>query len=418
LLSEHALVDIVEVVAESCFAQRRARREARALAELWPIVLHGVKMSLGSADGIDVERARRLGALAREVRAQLVTEHVAFTQAGGVEIGHLTQLPRTREAVAVVARNVARVRRELPDVSLALENVAWSYLWPHDEMDEPTFYHEIVRATGCELLLDVGNLYANAINEGLDPRDVIARYPLDRVAMVHVAGGVREHGFYYDTHAHAIAPAVFELVAIARAVRPDAPVVLERDASFDVAEIVDELRELRAIAPAHIARPHAPSSPLAAPATATLASAQAALAIALVHGAPHDPAVGDTERARDILHRKRIDDALPLLHELSRDGERVRELAVSALATHARPPRRAGPTDAWRIADAALAVPELADAAAIDRLVLRARFADRDGALAPRRGPFIGYARLRDGSRVRATKGLGQQAEVKLATGR
>jgi len=108
LMARPEVVDFVEVVAETCFTQRATRREACAVAEMWPIVPHGVKLSLGSADGVDLDRARRLGTLARELRAKVISEHVSFTRAGEVDIGHLTQLPRTREAIVVVANNVAR----------------------------------------------------------------------------------------------------------------------------------------------------------------------------------------------------------------------------------------------------------------------------------------------------------------------
>src|SRR5262245_17691401 len=117
--------DFVEVVAETCFASPAARREAVALSRICPVVPHGVKLSLGSAEGMGVECARRLGALARELRGPAITEQVAFVRAGGREIGHLTQGPFTREAVRVVAANVAAARRALPDVPLYLENAAW-----------------------------------------------------------------------------------------------------------------------------------------------------------------------------------------------------------------------------------------------------------------------------------------------------
>ena len=199
-------------MAETCFAQPAARREARAIAELWPVVPHGVKLSLGSADGIDLDKARKLGALARELQAQAISEHVAMTRGGGREIGHLTALPFTREAVAVLARNVAAARRVLPDVPLLLENIAWTFRWPEDALPEGEFYQEVVKATGCDLLLDVANLYANARNAGADPEKALLSYPLDRVAMVHVAGGAVEDGFYEDTHAHSVPDAVFDLL--------------------------------------------------------------------------------------------------------------------------------------------------------------------------------------------------------------
>ncbi|HEU4731253.1 MAG TPA: DUF692 domain-containing protein [Kofleriaceae bacterium] len=419
LLARPGVVDFVEVVAETCYTQRQTRREAQAMAEIWPVIPHGVKLSLGSADGVDLDRARRLGALARELRAPMISEHASFTRAGGYEIGHLTQLPRTREAVAAVARNVARVRGVLPDVPLVLENVAWSVLWPGDgELDEASFYQEIVAHTGCELLLDVGNLYANARNEGKDPSEVLAGYPLDRVAMVHVAGGVVEHGFYYDTHAHPVPDRVFDLVARVRAARPDVPVMIERDANFAFPELAGELARLREL-PRGAPRPARMPAPLAH-GEADLAGAQTALAAALVAPVPADDRAlagidrASIVRARDILHRKRIDDALPLLGRLSRSQTRTRDLAAAVLARHARPVQRAGPTDAWRIAEAALGDPELGDDAAIDHLVLRARFARSASKLVPRRAPFIGFARLGDGARMRATKGFGALAEVML----
>ncbi len=162
-------MDFVEVVAEACFASPAARREASAIARIWPVVPHGVKLSLGSASGIDMERARRLGALCRELSAPVVSEHVAFVRGGGREIGHLTALPYTLEAARAVARNVAAARRALPDIPLLLENAACTLRFPGDALGEGDFYAEVVDRTGCDLLLDVGNVYANAVNAGVDP---------------------------------------------------------------------------------------------------------------------------------------------------------------------------------------------------------------------------------------------------------
>jgi uncharacterized protein (UPF0276 family) len=413
-------VDFVEIVAESCYTQRASRREACAVAEIWPVIPHGVKLSLGSADGVDLDRGRRLGALARELRTPVISEHVAFTRAGGIDVGHLTQLPRTREAVRVVARNVATVRRVLPDVPLLLENVAWTVLWPDDEMDEATFYQEVVAATDCDLLLDVSNLYANAVNEGLDPVAVLADYPLDRIGMIHVAGGVWEDGFYFDTHAHPVPPAVLELVAKCPAV----PVMIERDADFDFDAIASELSELRAL-PRSASEPGVRSRVDMDGDAGELATAQADLAAQLA-GVAAEPSVLATrigsvsvERARTILYRKRFDDALPLLANLSRAGVHVRCVAETALPL-ARPPSSAAPTDAWRIAEAALADEALADAARVDRLVLRARFTglDAPGALRPRSAPFYGSAVLADGRKVSARKGIGSRAAVSIHEGR
>ena len=439
-------VDFVEIVAETCYTQRATRREACAIREIWPVIPHGVKLSLGSAERVDLDRARRLGALARELRAPMISEHASFTRAGGTDVGHLTQLPRTREAISVLARNVDRVRSVLPDVPFLLENVAWSFLWPDDEMSEPEFYQELVRATGCPLLLDVGNLYANAVNEGHDPREALLAYPLEHVAMVHVAGGVREHGFYFDTHAHPVPPDVLALVGELVARRPDVPVMIERDANIDFGDLGREIGAIRALprggtpsptpntqnafANAQHARALAGSEPALVELFASapqLAADQAGLAAELagfaeIGSSAISKRIGREAmaRSRGILERKRIDDALPMLTNLGRNPVAVRELAERVLARTPRAPRLAAPTDAWHIAEAALAEPALATAARIDGLLMRARFAgrDREGSLKPRATPFIGFARLDDGRRVRATKGFGALAAVMMKTER
>jgi uncharacterized protein len=304
--------DFVEVVAEACRDPRR-RREAIAIAELWPVIPHGVKMSLGSADGIDDDRARAFGTLARELHAPLVSEHVAFVRAGGREIGHLTELPMTRAAVDVVVRNVARLRRRLPDVPLLLENVARAFVWDRSvhEMTEGDFHHEIAVRTGCDLLLDLGNLYANATNRGADPSELLVQFPLDRVQMVHVAGGVLEDGFYFDTHAHPVPGAVFDLVARVLEHRPDVAVLLERDARLDDAAAifaeVDRLRGMERQATS-IDRARATAWRWDGPhPSGELARAQAMLATQLTQvGNEANPAL---LRARSILARKRADEA-------------------------------------------------------------------------------------------------------------
>lgn len=426
LLADPGALEFVEVVAEACLANSVARREAIALQALWPVVVHGVKLSLGSADGIRDDHARRIGELARDLCAPIVSEHVSFTRAGDREIGHLTRVPYTRAALAVLARNVAAARRRLPDVPLLLENTAETLAWPDDEFDEPDFYGAVVRATGCDLLLDVGNLYANAVNAGRDPHRELSRFPLDRVAMLHVAGGAWEDGFYFDTHADPIAPAVFALLEDAIARIGSVPILLERDAGFgSFAALRDEVRRLRAVV--HAASPRMDvrhSASVDAPRlddASTLVAEQRALASALVDAAPPSPAarerfgVAALDRTRTILARKRIDDALPHLPRLSGLGCRIRALADAALAEHPRALERVSLTDAWRILEAAAAEPEFGDAAALDGLVLRARFhAPRgDGAVRPRARPFIGRVHGPHRS-TWALKGPGTAAKVHL----
>jgi len=422
----------VEVVAEAC-RDARVRRESVALAEIWPVVPHGVKLSLGSAEGIDLARARDLGKLARELRAPVVSEHVSFVRAGSREIGHLTELPMTRAAVQVVARNVAALRRELPDVPFLLENVARGFVWSEasHEMSEGDFYGEIVRATGCPLLLDVGNLYANARNAGQDPGALLASFPVEQVAMVHVAGGVTEHGFYFDTHAHPVPDEVFALVAAVRRTVPRVPIMIERDAGFEGWEgVLGEIARLRAgstpepFAFPGLASPCEPRSELGGAGGAAvvepLEARQRELAEALTTSGPVGAAAGGggveeaIVRARGVLERKRADDALPLLSELGSRVAPTEALALGRIAETPRLPSMTAVADAMRIAEAAREVPALARAAVRDRAVLHARFSGGPEGPRPRSLPYVRRDDLGGGKAVWAVKGFGAGAAVRV----
>ncbi|HSO33597.1 MAG TPA: DUF692 domain-containing protein [Labilithrix sp.] len=418
LLAAPDAVDFVEIVAEAC-RDPASRREAVALAEVWPVVPHGVKLSLGSAEGLDLGRARELGRLARDVKAPLVSEHVSFVRSGGREIGHLTELPMTREVVKVVARNVEALRRALPDVPLLLENVARAFVWSDQdhEMEEGEFHAAVAEATGCDLLLDVGNLHANAVNAGLDPFAVLASYPLERVAMLHVAGGVLEHGFYFDTHAHPVPDAVFALVERVLAAR-DVPVLLERDAGYEAhAAILAETQRLRALsgrAPAA----RAPASARAAAASGFVADpalerAQSQLAEQLTRAEAGELSVAIV-RARSVLERKRADDALPLLPELSARIAAPEALALGRIADVPRLATMTAVADAMRIAEAARGVPELARSAARDGALLRARFENGPAGPRPRTLPYVGRERLEGGDALWVVKGFGPGAPVRV----
>ena len=164
------------------------------------VVPHGVRLSLGGTEPGRRRRGSRTWRRApKRLGAPLVSEHISFVRAGGREAGHLLPLPRTREALDVLAANVARVRTEL-DVPLAVEPIAALFDWPEDEFAEAEFLTRLLDRTGALLLLDVANVHANALNRGRDPREVLDALPLDRVAYCHVAGGAEHDGFYHDTH--------------------------------------------------------------------------------------------------------------------------------------------------------------------------------------------------------------------------
>ncbi|MFC0003111.1 DUF692 domain-containing protein [Micromonospora siamensis] len=225
-------VRFVEVVAEALTADGPL---PDGLAELRgrgvTVVPHGVRLSLGGAEPVDPARVAHLARVATLVDAPLVSEHIAFVRAGGLEAGHLLPLPRSREAVAAVVANVRRARAELP-VPIALEPIAALFDWPDDELDEADFLTEILAATDASLLLDVANVYANARNRGDDPLALLDRLPLERIAYVHVAGGAEQGGYYHDTHTDPVPAEVLELVRELCSRRRPPALLLERDGHY------------------------------------------------------------------------------------------------------------------------------------------------------------------------------------------
>jgi uncharacterized protein (UPF0276 family) len=276
----------IEILAEHVDPTRPLPVPLRRLSERGvAIAVHSTGLSLGGAEPIDGRRLDRLARVAEWAGAVCLSDHVSFARAGGHDSRHLLPLPRTEEALAVLCANVARVRRALP-VPFAVENIAPLFAWPDPTMDEPALLRRLLDETGALLLLDVSNLYAAARNVGVDPHAWLGRAPLDRLAYVHVAGGVARGQLWHDTHAHPI-PA--EALALVRALPAPPGIMLERDDRFPSApELYRELDALQASAWSRLPDAPAPRRMRTIdPGDADqLAGRQAALVAALVAGAP------------------------------------------------------------------------------------------------------------------------------------
>ncbi|MFC4058387.1 DUF692 family multinuclear iron-containing protein [Planomonospora corallina] len=238
-------VDFVEVVAENVRPDRLPESLRVLRARGVPVIPHGVGLGLGGAEPPEEARLAHLAACARALDAPLVSEHVAFVRAGGLEAGHLLPVPRTRRALAILTENVRRAQDALP-VPLALENVAALFGWPEDEMTEAEFLGELVERTGVKLLVDVANLYTNQVNLGLPAVAALDALPLSELAYVHVAGGHEHDGVWHDTHTAHVPADVLEVLSELCA-RVDPPgVLLEWDADYPSDEaLAAELDRIR-----------------------------------------------------------------------------------------------------------------------------------------------------------------------------
>ncbi|SNS26870.1 DUF692 domain-containing protein [Rhodococcoides kyotonense] len=206
-----------------------------------PVVPHGVSLSLGSDERVDSARVQHLSTTATLLDAPLVSEHIAFVRSGGIEAGHLLPMPRTFEAVDALARNISITQAELP-VPLAVENIASLFDWPEDELTEGEFLAELIDRTGVTLVLDIANVYANALNRRTDPLTELRRLPLGHIAYCHVAGGSVRDGMYHDTHTDPVPDHILALLEYLADSGLCPPVMLERDGNFPpAAEILAEL---------------------------------------------------------------------------------------------------------------------------------------------------------------------------------
>jgi hypothetical protein len=241
IFQQRGRIGFLEIIADHWLDPTwEQRAELDLLAEHFVLIPHAIGLSLGSADGLDGGYLERLAALVERLDPPWWSEHIAFTRAGGVDIGHLTPLPCTREAVAVLARNVAQARRSIA-APLILENSAALFRLP-GEMDEAAFTAAVVEATGCGLLLDVANLHCNAVNHGYDARAALDRIPLERVVQLHIAGGHVHDGVLIDSHSRPTPAPVWSLVGEVLARGRPRGVVLERDARLPpFAELAAEL---------------------------------------------------------------------------------------------------------------------------------------------------------------------------------
>ncbi|PPD43661.1 MAG: hypothetical protein CTY15_08950 [Methylocystis sp.] len=247
LFENRARVDFLEIIADHYFdAPAEKLKELDLLRAHFPLVAHGLDLSIGSAEGIDPAYLDKFAQLVARIDPPWWSEHLCFTRAGGIDIGHLAALPYKQEAIDVVARNVETVRRRIK-APLVLENITTVVSVPGGEMDEPEFLTRTLDATGCGWLCDVANLYTNAVNHGVDLDASFERWPWHRLVQIHYAGGRWSGGVLIDSHDSATSEAVWALYDRIVARAPVKGVILERDERLPpFAELLDELARARA----------------------------------------------------------------------------------------------------------------------------------------------------------------------------
>lgn len=231
-------IDVVEVIADDHFRGTRGHLQAlQTLAAQLPVMLHGVSLGLASTIPVEDWRLDRMARLMAATGAEAWSEHLAFVRGGGIEIGHLAAPPRTAASIEGSCRNLERAAR-IVGTPPQIENVATLVAPPASTHDEGEWVKAIVYGADGSLLLDLHNLYANALNFGDDPTTLLHSLPLDRVAGVHLSGGRWIDGpggarRLLDDHLHDVPQPVFDLLAeLGRASAQPLTVVIERDGCY------------------------------------------------------------------------------------------------------------------------------------------------------------------------------------------
>jgi uncharacterized protein (UPF0276 family) len=220
------------------------RRGIERVRENFPIVCHGLSLSLGSPDPLDLELLGKIRSFLRELEIEVYSEHISFCSLGGEYLYDLLPLPFTEGMVKHVARKVQEAQDFL-GMPLILENITYYYR-PPGELQEWEFINAVLEESGSYLLLDVNNLYINSVNHRYDPYDFLERIKLERVAYLHVAGHERFNRLLIDTHGDEPSREVVKLLKHVISKVGKVPVLLERDTKVPpYRSLVDELRKLR-----------------------------------------------------------------------------------------------------------------------------------------------------------------------------
>ena len=249
ILNEPHAIDWLEVITENYLgAGGKPLHYLERVRGRYPLVMHGVSLSIGSTDAIDFKYLADVQALAARIEPHWISDHLCWTGIEGRNLHDLLPLPYTEEALSTVVSRVGQVQDALGR-QILLENVS-SYLTFHaSEMSEWEFLREVAQRADCAILLDINNIYVSSVNHGFDPLTYLRAIPKDRVRQFHLAGHSDLGGHLVDTHDHPIAAPVWNLYRAALAHFGAVPTMIERDDNIPaLSELVTELDMARDIA--------------------------------------------------------------------------------------------------------------------------------------------------------------------------
>jgi uncharacterized protein (UPF0276 family) len=249
ILEHPPAVDWFEVITENYLVDGgRPLHYLDAIRARYPIVMHGVSLSIGSVAPLDLDYVGRVRQLAERCAPEWISDHLCWTGTDGINLHDLLPLPYTEEALAHVVPRIAAVQEHLGR-PLVLENVSSYVAYADSALSEWEFLAEVSQRTGCRLLLDVNNVYVSSRNHGFDARAFIDGVPTARIQQFHLAGHLDLGTHVIDTHDAPVCDAVWDLYAYAVRRHGAISTLLERDDHIPpLDDLVVELHRARAVA--------------------------------------------------------------------------------------------------------------------------------------------------------------------------
>ncbi len=249
ILEQQPAIDWFEIVSENYLvAGGKALYFLDAIGEQYPLVMHGVSLSIGGPHELDRDYLRQLKQLAARVRPAWISDHLCWSRGNAHQLHDLLPLPYTEESLQHVAARVRQVQ-DVIERPLVLENVSSYLRCADDQFSEWQFLSTLCELSGCELLLDVNNVYVSARNHGFDAWTFISSLPKQRIRQLHLAGHSDYGSYLIDTHDQPVSDPVWQLYK--RTLQQLGPVstLLERDDHYpDLDVLLDELNTARRLA--------------------------------------------------------------------------------------------------------------------------------------------------------------------------
>jgi uncharacterized protein len=232
ILENHPPVDWFEVISENFMDSRgRPRFVLEQIAERYPVVMHGVSLSIGSTDPLNFEYLGKLKALAKEIQPEWISDHVCWTGVAGRNTHDLLPMPLTEASLKHVVKRIT-ILQDFLERPFVLENPSTYVGFTGSTLSEWEFLTRMAEEANCGLLLDVNNVYVSSVNHDFDPEEFIRSVPHDRVVQFHLAGHTNRHTHLLDTHDSPVVDPVWNLYRLAHQLTGGVSTLLEWDAKI------------------------------------------------------------------------------------------------------------------------------------------------------------------------------------------